>query len=77
MNIFGSKLGSLSARSAEATGLFTRVVNKLKAVNEESRTEQEKNQLEVNRLNEENTQLAILETENRKVIDKIEQFLGQ
>lgn len=76
MNIFGSKLGILSARSAEAIGVFTKAVNKLEGINQELSAEQDKNQTEINKLNDENIQLAIVETENRKIIHKIETFLS-
>ncbi len=76
MNIFGNRVADISARSESAIGVFTKTVQKLKAINSDSIAAREKNQTELDRLNSENTHLAGIEAENSKMIFKIEEFLG-
>lgn len=71
-----NSLGSLSARSASAIESFTKTVEKLKKVNKDSQEVREKNNTEIIRLGNENTELASVEAQNSKIIAKIESIIS-
>ena len=76
MSLFKSRLATLSMRSEDAIGVFTKTVNKLKGINQELVDEQESKRLEARLLNDEIDELSKVETQNKQFISKIEAFLS-
>lgn len=76
MNLFNNRVASVSARSEEAIGIFYKTLAKLKEVNKTISEYLSQNELDINKLEEENQTFLHIKKENQRVASKIEDIFG-
>jgi len=72
----GDKLSSLRKKSADALGIFQTTMSNLQDINKTIDSEKESRYQEIQKLRDEHIELTMMESRNKSIIDKINDFLG-
>jgi len=72
----GDKLSSLRKKSADALGIFQTTKSNLQDTNKTIDSEKESRYQEIQKLRDEHIELTMMESRNKSIIDKINDFLG-
>jgi hypothetical protein len=70
------KLSSLRKKSADALGIFQTTVSNLQDTNKTIDSEKEVRSQEIQKLRDEHIELTRMESRNKSIMDKINDFLG-